>query len=327
MTAIGKMQARAGFLATLVLLPFLPVAVFGQAKVYSRPYPLDRPNCDFPQSPFLSVDTNPRGSALVSIVLCFDAPHEATVRQTLPAALGCAEDGLRLTRFEDRGLVGFDASCEIQLPRRNLRSAGQFAVEPILGVVRGTGARQLVVDVWVPLVGDSRCDPTPTTTVNFPPGARECTYNFLGAAVGPKILRFSFGYGVGEVCRIVGILGFLLLLLIGLTLWHRRRALHAAEIATDFSSPILKSRAYEKVEQIASAFPNIVILGAWIWIEAILRLHTVKFVGFLLLPSNWNSAIAGIVGSLLLMFPLVITDLVCLWLWSPVRDLRHQIRG
>jgi hypothetical protein len=311
----------------LVVMLFLPVEVFGQTKVYSRPYPFDPPNCDFPQAAFLSVDTNQRGSSLVSIRLCFGASNESVVRRTLPAALGCAEDRLRLTRFEDEGLVGFDANCEIQLPRRSFGAAGQFEVDPILGVVRDTGARQLVVDVWVPLVGDSHCDPTPTTTVNFPPGARECTYNFLGAAGGPKILRFSFGYGVSEICRAVGILGCLLMLLIGLTLWHRRRALDAAEVARESSLPTLTYGAYEKVEQIASVFPNIMFLGAWIWIEVILRLHAVKFVGFLLLPSSWNNATARIVASVLLMVPLALTDLACLWLWSPVRNLRHQIRG
>ena len=197
-------------------------------------------------------------------------------------------------------------------------------MDPILGVVKSTGARQLVVDVWIPLVGDSRCDPAPPTQVYFPPSARECTYNLFGAPGGPKILRFSFGYGVKEVWHIVGILGLLLILPVGLTLWHRRRAIHAAEIATDPGSPTFTYGAHEKFEKIASAFPNIVILGAWIWIEAIRWLHAVAFVGFLLPPSNWSNAAVRIVSILLLLVPLALADLVCFRLWSPVRELRRQ---
>ena len=303
---------------------FLPVEVFGQAKVYSRPYPFDPPNCDFPKAAFLSVDTNQRGSSLVSIRLCFGASNEPVVRRTLPAALGCPEDRLRLARFEDEGLVGFDASCEVQLPRRSFYRSGQIEVDPILGVVKSTGARQLVVDVWIPLVGDSRCDPAPPTQVYVPPSARECTYNLFGAPGGPKILQFSFGYGFKGVWRIVGILGSLLMLLIGLTIWHRRRAIHAAEGPTAAGSPSFTYGAHEKFEQIASAFPNIVILGAWIWIEAIRWLHAGNFVEFLLPPSNWSNATVRIVSILLLLVPLVLTDLFCLWLWSPVHKLRRQ---
>ena len=321
--ATRKLQPRAGLLA-LMLIVLLPVEVFGQAKVYSRPYPLDPPTCDFPQSAFLSVDTNQRGLSLVMIRLCFVASNESVVRRTIPAALGCPEDRLRLSRFEDEGLVGFDAGCELQLPHRGFRSAGQVEVDPILGLVKSAGARQLVVDVWVPLLGDSRCDPNPTTKVYFPPSARECTYNFHGTAGGQKTLQFSFGYGVRDVCRIAGILSLLPVMLIGLTLWHRRRAINAAELARDAGSPALTYGARETIEKSAAAFTNFVILGAWFWIEAIRWLHAVNLVEFLLPPSSWSDVTVRIVSVLLLLVPLVLAELVCFWLWSPVRELRRQ---
>jgi Zn-dependent protease with chaperone function len=280
----------------------------------SRSYPGEEPNCNDPQLAYLTVDTNVRGFAYLSLQACFGSEREVEMREKIPAALGCVPDRSEFSLYKDGELDGLEVDCSTTLSRNALRYHGQIDLAPIQGVLKGVGVTTLTIDFWVPPYGDCRCDPKQEETPS--PDGPQCTYVLRGAPDEPRAIQFSFGYDGALLARIASILGFLLLIPIAFTLWFRRRALNAAEE----SKPRLVF-AYRRF--ITWTFLG----GVLIWWAAIDLLHANDFVEFVFSRANVkDDVIVTVLPWILVWVPPAIVYFLCLSLSSPIHSLRGMSR-
>jgi hypothetical protein len=277
----------------------------GQATTYSRPYEWDKVDCSTPNFADLFVDSFVNGSASLRMIICVPAAHEAEVRDELPAALGCSREHLQISRFEDEGLIGLDATCNAHFSRRRLVITGQADVRSIQEVLRKENIASLAVLLWLPLTPNTNCDPRPSTKAKYLPRTMQCVYILSGASSEPHIIRFAFGYDGALVWRAVAILGGLLLLPSVALVTLRRRALRMPQ-----------SNPYR--------WPNFIVpiyLFFFVWMRTATWLHAPDFVMFVIPPSDLSGATQRVVGVLLaLLVPPVLVSIMVFSLWSLVRN-------
>jgi hypothetical protein len=277
----------------------------GQATTYSRPYEWNKPDCSTRNFADLFVDSFVNGSASLRMILCIPAAHEAEIRDELPAALGCSREHLQISRFEDEGLIGLDATCNVHFSRRRLMITGQADVQSIQEIVRRENIASLMVLLWLPLTPNTNCDPRPSTKAKYLPRTVQCVYILNGASSEPHVIRFAFGYDELLIWRAVAILGGLLLLPFVALVALRRRALRMPQ-----------SKTYR--------WPNFIVpfyVFFFVWMRAATWLHAADFVAFVIPPSHLSGPTQRVVGVLLaLLVPPVFVSIIVFSLWSPVRN-------
>jgi len=306
---IRELSRTNGWLLVLALALQLCAATpsQGQSTKYSQPYEWNKPDCSDPNFAELFVDSYFNGSATVRMLVCFPAKREAEVREELSAALGCLPKDLQLTRFEDKGLTGLNASCYVRFPREGLKITGYADLQSTQDMLKKEGVPSLMVILWLPLTPKTSCDPEPVAKSIYLPSTRQCGYVLKEASGEPHIIRFTFGYDAAVMGRALAILGCLLLSPVLAALWLRRRASRAP-----------KSKTYR--------WPNLFLplyAFLFLWVVAALRFHAVGLVSFALPPSNLSGFTLKVISLLLALFlPPILVFVLCFSLWSSVRD-RH----
>jgi Zn-dependent protease with chaperone function len=238
--------------------------------------------------------------------------READARQKLSQVLGCPPAQVSFSVYPEGEMSGAELRCEDPLIRRVARFYGEINPEPIRKILKGAGVETLTVDIWIPHYGSEHCEPEPKKGGEFP-SDRVCSYALESES---GAIRYSFGYDAPLLLRITGILGFLLLLPIVLTLWIRRRALNARE---------------ETKAEICFAYFKFLkwgtLGGGLIWWSAIDLLHADDLVAFLILPipGDYQAVMVILPWILLWCFPAAVYFL-CLSLSMPMQALRGTKR-
>jgi Zn-dependent protease with chaperone function len=271
--------------------------------------------CANPQNAFLAIDADRRGIANLFLSFCVAPARENKAKEEIMAALPCPENHLELSRYTDKGLVGFEANCETRLPRRGMEFSGRLDVLSLQGMLKRAGVDSFSVLVALPSSSDATCDPSPKYLPRSA-GVVPCTYAFTGRTTDPSVIQYAFGYGPARSARIIAILGSLLVLPIAITLWLRRRALHVRE------------EAREAVWFSYFRFLRWTTLaGTLVWWTSIDLLGADAFVAFLL-PS-WvlrDRALAGVLPWIALWLLFATSYALCVVLSSPIHSLRGVTR-
>jgi Zn-dependent protease with chaperone function len=274
-----------------------------------------QPACATPQNAFLAIDADRRGIANLFLSFCVIPARENEAKQEIMVALACPENHLELSRYTDKGLVGFEATCETRLPRRGMEFIGRVDVLSLREMLKRAGVDSFSVLVVLPSSSDAACNPSPKYLPRSA-GVVPCTYAITGQASDPSAVEYAFGYGPARSARIIGILGSLLLLPIAITLWLRRRALHVREEAREaiwFS--------YFRFLRWTT------LAGTLVWWTSIDLLGADAFVAFLL-PS-WvlrDRALAGVLPWIALWLLFATSYALCVFLSSPIHSLRGVTR-
>jgi Zn-dependent protease with chaperone function len=297
-----------------VLLLTAAGSTFGQSRT-SQPSPNEETVCDSRPSGFLSLNASTHGLAALYLEVCVDAAHESSLRQELPAALGCDPDEASVSVSRNSGLAGIEVDCPIPMSRKALQYSARLDLSSTQSLVSDAGVKTLVVDTSIPLYGATTCDPAPKHSA-FSPDGRDCTYVLQNAAGPPQTLRFSLGYDSGLLARILGALGFLLLIPVALTVWFRRRAHNVPE---------------ESKPTVIFAYRRFItwtaLGGLLIWWTAIDLLRVDSLVEFILpATSPDDMGITTFLPWILLWLPPVTVYFLCLCLSSPIHLLRGVTR-
>jgi Zn-dependent protease with chaperone function len=297
-----------------VLLLAAAASTFGQSET-SPPHPNEETVCDSSQSGFLSVNASKHGFAVLYLEVCVAAARESFLRQKLPVALGCDPDEASVSLFSHSGLTGVGVVCPISMSRKALQYSAQINLSSTQNLLRDAGVKALTVDTLIPPYGVATCDPAPEQTVLSSDG-RDCTYVFQNAAGDPQTIYIALGYSSDYVARIAGVLGFLLLIPIALTIWFRRRARSVPEDSKP--SVIFAYRRFITWTALG---------GALIWWTALDLLHADAFAEFVAPASNSDDGgLMSFLPWILLWLPPVIVYFLCLALSSPIHSLRGVTR-
>ena len=272
----------------------------------------DKPSCNEPQTANYVAHADKAGFAIVFFSVCIDPARESEVRNEIKRALSCP-NGPDISSFRSEGLIGLEADCEFPLTRDGLRYSGTFDLSAIPKILRSSGeGGSLELTVLLPDHESAGCEPKPQN-IDRMREILNCTYSFASTETDLSEVRFSFGYRTAEIVRIVGILGFLLVVPIAATLWLRRRAQRAS---ADERGAVWF--AYFRL------FRMTTIVGVLVWWAAIDMLGADELVAYLLPASvaNEQGALSMLPWVLLWLAPVVVY-MICVVLSAPI----HRLRG
>jgi Zn-dependent protease with chaperone function len=302
----------------LALAPALLLATgaptFGQTRG-SRPFATEETVCNSPQNGFLHANATTHGFAMLFLEVCVDSARESNLREAIPGALGCDPAEASVSIYRNEGLTGLEVVCPIPMSRKALQYSARFDPSSLQDLLRDTGLKTVRLDISLPLYGAPVCEPTPKENV-LSSDDRECTYVLPTVVSDSQAIRFSLGYDSGLLARIAGVLGFLLLIPVALTIWFRRRARNVPE--DSIPSVIFAYRRF---------ITWTVLGGALIWWTAIDLLHADSLAEFMVPATNPDDlGVTTFLPWILLWLPPFIVYFLCLTLSSPIHSLRGVTR-
>lgn len=296
----------------LFLSSFADNYVWAQASSTAQTLAENRSD-DAEEAPSLLLTLNMDGNDSVKVMFDFKSSLEQkyNFQRLLSTVLGCPLRDISLSRDEERENTMLYAECDLPLRKSRFTRIGVIDLQPLRNIQKVEPKLKFVLILSIPPPDVFRCDPVPEQVPQNPVGAT-CFYFSTDLAHTPATVQFEFGYSSKHVIRNFGILGFLLLMPIGLTFWFRRRA----SSAPDEAKPTVWF-AYRRFLMWTA------LVGTLVWWAALDLTQADEFVKFLLLSWQWNDAFAAAIFPwVLLWIPPLVIYFLCLALSLPIQTLR-----
>jgi Zn-dependent protease with chaperone function len=261
--------------------------------------------------PSLSIDLESHHPAKVIFDFDSDLEKGFNLPSVLSTALGCQLQEMNLSREDEDQSTSLSAQCDIPVRQSLLTHTGTIDLHSISDIQKAKPSFTIFLTLSVPKSDTVHCDPLPQKLLQDS-DKTTCLYSFEDPTHTPAALRFEFGYRRSHVVRLMGVLGFLLLIPITLTFWFRRRA---SDVSDEAKTAV--SFAYRRFLVWTALF------GALVWWATVDLLHGDQFAAFLLPSWEWIDAFAAaIVPWVVIWIPPLFVYFLCLALSKPMQTLR-----
>lgn len=298
------------FLALFVCIgPAITRAAFAESA--SAPV---SPNNKFVPTVIFTAYVGDNGSASTWLTFDFNVRDLDGLMAAYSSATHCLRSSIHFSpgSSEDESASMLYAGCAIPLRHEWSAKSGTFDFRPLTQALSREGVPELDASISIPNKGFTSCDSSPVL-VSPVRNNEVCNYQFNTSSKSVGLVRISFGYSRGRVLRSGGVLGFLLLSPLVLTVWLRRRALSAPP---------------EAREAIVFSYIRFVRFGAiggiFIWWAAVDLLQVFPIVSFWIAAFvPWNFLLADLLPWVVIWIPPAAIYLICLSLSAPI----HRLRG
>ena len=184
------------------------------------------PNCGSMQVASLTINDTQIEGPFLTLISCDPTDEGFSWGIDVQTALGCPSEGTVFTPWGGEGKPAeIDATCKPLLQRQGHRLSGRLDIPPIQAFLRKNHFRSLSIHILAPRYEVVHCETSEERESEVDNQKHACAFTLDGSTSFPSAILYSFAFDRAYIARFTSIiLGFLLLILIGVTLWFRRRA-------------------------------------------------------------------------------------------------------
>lgn len=178
------------------------------------------PNCGSMQIASLTISDTQIGAPFLTLVSCDPTDEDFTWGIDVQTALGCPPDRTVFRSFGGEGKPAEnDTTCRPILRRQGSQISGRLDIPPIQAFLRNNHFRSLSIHILAPNYEVVHCETSGGRESEVDSQKHACAFTLDGNTNFPPAILYSFAFDRAYVVRVAFILGFLLLILIGVTFW------------------------------------------------------------------------------------------------------------
>lgn len=270
----------------------------------------DDPNDGRSRGLALALEIAEDNSASVSADFDSRLQQKYNLADVISSAFHCPLRDVRLSQGYEEGQMFLSAGCDNRLSHSGTLLRGVIGSRPIRDLQSRERDLEVTVVVMVPQRGVLHCDPPPD---QLPESLGDtCIFQLRNSSRFSGDLRFEYGYTPRHAAFTLGVLGFLLAVPFGMTLWFRTHA----RTAPEERRPAVWFAYWRFLHWTA-------LFGSLLWWAAADLLRADEFVEFFLSPAKWSDPFAQVMFTWILLWtPPVVVYFVCLGVGAPIQRLR-----